>query len=118
MGLDETSDAHKIALLLTAAGRQSMELLDSNCSLIKNETFERYIFCSHLQQQADTFDSFLIDLMLKARTCNFGLLQDSMIRDQIVFGINDKKVRERFLRETELTLNEAVWICHASAKDF
>ncbi len=37
-----------------------------------------------------------------------------MIRDQIVFGINDKKVRERLLRETELTMNEAVRICHAS----
>lgn len=37
-----------------------------------------------------------------------------MVRDQIVFGINDTKVRERLLRETELTLNEAVRICHAS----
>ncbi|XP_053092978.1 uncharacterized protein K02A2.6-like [Pangasianodon hypophthalmus] len=37
-----------------------------------------------------------------------------MIHDQIVFGINDKKVRERLLRETELTLNGAVRICHAS----
>lgn len=58
--------------------------------------------------------SFLIDLKLKARTCNFGLLHDSMVRDQIVFGINDKKMRERLLRETELTLTDAVRICHAS----
>ncbi len=87
---------------------------DSHCSPKKNETFERYVFHSRLQQQGETFDSFIMDLKLKARTCNFGQLQDSMIRDQIVFGINDKKVRERHLRETELTLNEAVRICHAS----
>lgn len=135
VGLDESSDARKIALLLTVAGPQSIEVLntlvferaedkgkydvviekfDSHCSPKKNETFERYVFRTRLQQQGETFDSFLMDLKLKARTCNFGLLQDSMIRDQIVFGINDKKVRERLLRETELTLNDAVRICHAS----
>ncbi len=37
-----------------------------------------------------------------------------MIRGQIVFGIYDKKIRERLLRETELTLDGAVKICHAS----
>ncbi len=30
-----------------------------------------------------------------------------MIRDQIIFGIYDKKIRERLLRETELTLDGA-----------
>lgn len=135
VGLDEASDARKIALLLTVAGPQSievfntlvfaqaedkgkydvvMEKFDVHCTPRKNETFERYVFRSRLQQQGETFDSFLVDLKLKAKTCNFGLLQDSMVRDQIVFGINDKKVRERLLRETELTLNEAVRICQAS----
>ncbi|XP_034068255.1 uncharacterized protein LOC117543794 [Gymnodraco acuticeps] len=38
-----------------------------------------------------------------------------MIRDQIVFGVEeDKKVRERLLRETELTCEAATKICHAS----
>lgn len=37
-----------------------------------------------------------------------------MIHDQIVFRILDKKVRERLLRETELTLAEAMKICQAS----
>ncbi|KAJ8359388.1 hypothetical protein SKAU_G00159130 [Synaphobranchus kaupii] len=35
-----------------------------------------------------------------------------MIRDQIVFGVENKKVRERLLRE--LTLDGAIKICHAS----
>lgn len=37
-----------------------------------------------------------------------------MIRDQIVFGIEDKKIRKRLPRETELKLEEAVKISHAS----
>lgn len=113
VGLDEESYARKIALLLLAvAGPQSIEVFnmlvfdreedkgkydvvirkfDLHCSTKKNETFERYVFRSRLQLQGKTFDSFVMDLKLKARTCNFGLLHDSMIRDQIVFGINDKK---------------------------
>ena len=37
-----------------------------------------------------------------------------MVRDKIVFGIGDKKVRERLIREAELTLEAAIKICHAS----
>ena len=37
-----------------------------------------------------------------------------MIRDQIVFGTNEKKLREKLLRETELTLDSAIKICQAS----
>lgn len=133
--LDGKPDARKIALLLTVAGPQSVEVFntfvytdaeekdkfdtvvlkfDEHCSQKKNETFERYVFRSRLQQPAENFDVFLTDLKLKARTCNFGVLHDSMIRDQLVFGIKDKKVRERLLRETELTLAGAVRICHTS----
>ncbi|XP_019220499.2 uncharacterized protein LOC109204242 [Oreochromis niloticus] len=36
-----------------------------------------------------------------------------MIRDQIVFGVVDRKVRERLLRETDLTLEGAIRICQA-----
>ncbi|XP_039890321.1 uncharacterized protein K02A2.6-like [Simochromis diagramma] len=36
-----------------------------------------------------------------------------MIRDQIVFGVVDRKVRERLLRETHLTLEGAIRICQA-----
>lgn len=37
-----------------------------------------------------------------------------MIRDQIVFGTNEKKLREKILRVTDLTLDSAIKICHAS----
>ena len=134
-GLDEKSDARRIALLLTIAGQQAVEVyntfefaneedkgkfdeivkkFDEHCSPKKNESFERYVFRSRMQQPAESIDVFLTDLKLKARTCNFKDVQDSMIRDQLVFGIQDSKLRERLLRETDLTLEAAVKICHAS----
>ena len=135
MGLEDKPNARKVALLLTMAGPQAIEVyntfvfasqddktkldkvleqFDAHCSPKKNETYERYVFRSRMQQQRETFDSFLTDLKLKAQTCNFDNLRDSMIRDQIVFGVEDKKLRERLLRETELTLDGAIKICHAS----
>uniref|UniRef100_A0A8C6LCJ1 ribonuclease H n=1 Tax=Nothobranchius furzeri TaxID=105023 RepID=A0A8C6LCJ1_NOTFU len=134
VGLDSKPDVRKIALLLTVAGPRAVEVFntfvfedeedqhkfdvvlqrfDDHCSPKKNETFERYVFRARLQQQDESFDVFLTDLKLKARTCNFGILQDSLIRDQVVFGIHDTKVREKLLRETDLTLIKAVDICHA-----
>ncbi|RVE61333.1 hypothetical protein OJAV_G00169770 [Oryzias javanicus] len=134
IGLDAKPDARKIALLLTVAGPQAVDVFntfvfvdagdrdkfdavllkfDEHCSPKKNETYERYVFRSRLQQLTESFDAFVTDLKLKARTCNFGVLQDSMIRDQVVFGVKDRKVRERLLRETDLTLADAVKICQA-----
>ncbi|XP_034086217.1 uncharacterized protein LOC117555439 [Gymnodraco acuticeps] len=134
MGLETKPDARKVALLLTIAGPQAIEVYntfvyeeqadkdkldkvlekcDGHCSPRKNETYERYVFRSRVQQH-EPFDSFLTDLKLKAQSCKFATLRDSMIRDQIVFGVEDNKVRERLLRETELTCEAAIQICHAS----
>ena len=37
-----------------------------------------------------------------------------MIRDKIVFGISEKSLKERMLREANLTLEKAVDLCHAA----
>ena len=91
-----------------------VQKFDEDCLPKKNESFEWYVLRSRIQQPAESFDVFLMDLKLKARTCNFGVLQDSMLRDQIVFGIKDIKVQERLLGETELTLAGAMKVCHTS----
>lgn len=37
-----------------------------------------------------------------------------ILRDKLVFGIRDTKVRERLLRESDLTLAKTNEICHAA----
>ena len=49
-----------------------------------------------------------------ARTCEFEDLQDSLIRDRLVCGIDDKNIRERLLRDNNLTLDRAAAIVRAS----
>ena len=41
---------------------------------------------------------------------------DEILRDRLLFGIADNKVRERLLRETNLTLEKTDDLCHASER--
>lgn len=45
---------------------------------------------------------------MKVKTCEFGTLHDSLIKDRIVCAIDNNSVRERLLRNTELTLEVAI----------
>ena len=37
-----------------------------------------------------------------------------MIRDKVVFGVRDERIKERLLREADLTLNKALDVCRAA----
>ena len=49
-----------------------------------------------------------------SKTCNFGDLQESLIRDRIVVGLRDNSVRKRLLQESKLTLKFTIDICKSS----
>ena len=63
----------------------------------KNVTYQRYLF-NTCCQDGRAFDVFLVDLRGQAKSCEFGTLEDSLIRDRVVCGIDEKSVRERLLR--------------------
>ena len=65
--------------------------------------YERYVFHTRVQGEGETIDSFTTDLRLKSQSCEFGSLQHSLIRDRVVVGIRDSKIKERLLRDSELT---------------
>ena len=73
-----------------------------------NDTFfERYVFRTTSQEDR------AVDVFVRRRAeyCEFGALNDFPIRDQIVVGINDPNLRERLLRETDLSLERAIKLC-------
>ncbi len=61
----------------------------------------------------ETFDAWLIDLRGLANSCGYGASLDSVLRDQIVLGINNPLVREKLLYEKELLLDKACEIARA-----
>ena len=50
-----------------------------------------------------------------AESCEFSsITPDEILRDHLVFGMREDKVRERLLRETQLTLAKTDEICCAA----
>lgn len=79
-----------------------------------NTCVRRHIFNSRAQHSNETFDAFLNDLRILSSDCEFGQLKDSLIKDQIVCGINNKKTKDRLLREPDLDLTKAINTCKAA----
>ena len=80
----------------------------------KNLPYTRFKFFTYSQANGQTIDEYVTELKSRSRHWEFGTLKESLIRDRIVAGIQDAKVRERLLRETDLSLDKAVSICRAS----
>ncbi len=76
--------------------------------------YERYCFWSRDQVEDEPIDKWVKDLRTMANNCEFDNQEDNLIRDKIVFGVRDSRVKERMLRETDLTLEKAVEICRAA----
>ena len=53
-------------------------------------------------------------MKLLATTCNFGDLKDSLVRDRIICGIQDKQLREDLLKDPCLDLQRCLDTCRAA----
>ena len=72
------------------------------------------MFNTRNQQVGETIDQYLTDLKTKAKSCEFGAITDSLVKDRIVCGILDDGTRSRLLREPDLSLQKALDICRAN----
>ena len=61
-----------------------------------------------------SFNQYLTELKLKAKSCEFAQLQESLIRDRVVGGITSETLRERLLREDDICLEKAARLCLAA----
>ena len=84
------------------------------CRPRKNVVYERYKFWSRDQIDDEPVDKWVKDLRIMAVNCEFNEQEDYMIRDKIVFGIRDGRVKERMLRESDLSMQKALDICRAA----
>lgn len=108
----------KTAILLSLAGEDVLEVfnnfsfseaeskedyeavvckLDAYWAAQTNEVYARYLFRKRMQATGESFEQFSRDVRMQARSCNFGQLTDSMIRDQIVIGISNEGLRAKLL---------------------
>ena len=76
-----------------------------------NVTMERHKFNTRMQQRGESIQSFVADLKNKASACEFGELKDEMIKDRLVCGIENQRLRRNVLREGKFTLQKAIELC-------
>ena len=58
---------------------------------------------------------YVTELRTIAKNCaHDGITPDEILRDRLVLGLRDDKMRERLLRINDLTLEKAIDICKAS----
>ena len=84
------------------------------CIGTTNEIYEGYCFNKREQFPDESFDTYLSALRSMSKSCNFGTLEESLIRDRIVVGIKENSVRKRLLQESKLTLKDTIDICKSS----
>ena len=93
---------------------QVLAAFDTHCNPKKNETVERFKFFSRSQNPGESQEKFITDLKLLATTCNFGDLKDSLVRDRIICGIQDRQLREELLKIPDLDLQRCLSVCRAT----
>ena len=72
------------------------------------------MFNSCTQEQGEKFDAYLIKLRHLIKMCEYGALEDELLRDRIVTGTNNNNVRARILSESGLTLDWVIDICRST----
>lgn len=114
-------EAHKVfeTFKLTAEQEKDiksvLQAFERYCQPLRNTAFERYKFNLRGQLPSESFEQYVTELRQLALKCDFeNISPDQMLRDRIIFGINDNKVRDRLFREKNITLERTLEICRAS----
>ncbi|RWS21397.1 uncharacterized protein B4U80_06309 [Leptotrombidium deliense] len=115
-----STDACRIhsTLAVTKDENQLKAVIDAFAPYFKpqiNKTFAAFKFSTSIQREGENFDAFLTELKVLAKDCNFGKLEDRLIRDKIVTGIRVDAVRANLLCKPKRTYKEAAYACIATA---
>lgn len=132
--LNGKPDDQRIATLLTVIGQDALEVyntfqftnaeevtiedvldkFESYCVPQSNITFERYKLLSRKQHSAESINEYVTCLKNLASSCEFGELSNSLVKDAMVLGVHDERLRETLLRELKLSLEKAISIARAA----
>ncbi|XP_028299460.1 zinc finger protein 2-like [Gouania willdenowi] len=94
-----------------------LQTFKDDCSPQKNIVFKRLQYWSHQRTAGTSVDTFITELRHKSKECEFGMSENDMLRDKLVFSITDCHLKERLLQERGLTLHRAIEICRATEQE-
>ena len=71
----------------------------------------RYNFNTRNQRPGECFESYYTELRNTVKDCEFGSLEDNLLRDRLACGIIEEIVREKLLQVEDLTIEKCVNMC-------
>lgn len=102
---------------LNSTAKDVLDLIEKQIVSKKNWLFDRFVFRSCEQKEDENFEEYINRLRRAVETCKYdqGVSKETMIRDQLVFGVKDLKLKRHFLEEDpdKLTLDKVINTCKA-----
>ena len=92
-----------------------MEKFEKYCMPKKNLFYERHRFNTRIQNKEDNFDTFLTDIRNIVINCEYGTLEDDLLKDRIIAGIYSEELKSKLLKLNydNVTLNKVIEECRA-----
>ena len=90
-----------------------IDALKAHYEPVPSEVVQRLQFYARDRRPGESISMYVAELRALAVYCNFGTTLDKMLRDRLVGGINDSRVRKRLLQEKELNFKRALEIAQA-----
>lgn len=110
-------EVQRIFRTLTVAGDtfdNAVAALDNHFMPKKNVAYERHVFRQACQGPSESMDAYLTRLRNLIKSCEYPAAEVNFnLRDQIIEKCFSKKLRVRFLRERNLTLDNIVEMARA-----
>ncbi|KAG7299621.1 hypothetical protein JYU34_016606 [Plutella xylostella] len=91
--------------------KQALEIFDNFFLPKKNVTVERHKFFTRDQLNSESIEQYVYELNKMASNCELKDLSSELVKDRLICGIKDGGLRERLLREPDLTQAKALDIC-------
>uniref|UniRef100_A0A3Q3GBU2 Retrotransposon gag domain-containing protein n=1 Tax=Labrus bergylta TaxID=56723 RepID=A0A3Q3GBU2_9LABR len=113
VGLEDTEDGQRIFRTLGPAATytECVTLLAGHFAAPRSVILRRIVFRQRRQHVGESVHHYVADLRGLASLCQFGVLENELIRDQLAEHAIDPKVREKLLMSADdLTLIRAVEI--------
>ncbi|KAF0765894.1 Uncharacterized protein FWK35_00000636 [Aphis craccivora] len=126
--LNEVKNDKKVAFLLTFIGQDTYSTLkklvfpddpvkkmfEELITVLKNhftpevnEITERYKFFKENQKSGQPMSEYIVELKARAQKCKFDTFLNQALRDRLVFGVRDNKLRAILLKESKLSFESA-----------